>query len=160
MTSGIVLARVDQRLVHGIVVTQWAFETQATRIMVIDDVVSKDETLKSSMRLSKPAGTGMSIIDTEKAIANFLAGNYSNQRVLVVVKEPATYLRLLEAGVEVPAVNLGIIFYVEGKKKLSSWVAVDEQQERDIEALQARGVPVSIRYVPSESEELLGDPAQ
>lgn len=156
MTSGIVLARVDQRLVHGIVVTQWATEVQATRIMVIDDEVSKDEALKASMRLSKPVGTGMSIIDTEKATANFLNGNYSNQRVLIVVKEPETYLRLLEAGVEIPGVNLGIIFYLEGKKKLSSWVAVDEKQEADIEALRSAGVPVSIRYVPTDSEQPVG----
>ncbi|WP_080796539.1 PTS sugar transporter subunit IIB [Corynebacterium pacaense] len=155
MFNGIVLARVDQRLVHGIVVTRWATETRATRIMVIDDTVSRDEMLKSSMRLSKPVGTGMSIIDTDKAIANFLAGNYANQRVLIVVKEPATYLRLAEAGVEIPGINLGIIFYSEGKKKLSSWVAVDEREEADLRALRDRGIPLSIRYVPSDPEQPL-----
>ena len=37
---GIVLARIDQRLIHGIVVTQWAGYTKAQRLMVIDDAVS------------------------------------------------------------------------------------------------------------------------
>ncbi len=54
----VVLARVDQRLVHGIVVNQWSAEVQPKRYMVIDDVVSQDENVKASMRLSKPAGTG------------------------------------------------------------------------------------------------------
>lgn len=35
----LVLARIDQRLIHGIVVTQWAGATQAKRLMVVDDEV-------------------------------------------------------------------------------------------------------------------------
>ncbi|GAY76858.1 phosphoenolpyruvate-dependent sugar phosphotransferase system EIIB [Sporolactobacillus inulinus] len=72
---GLVLARIDQRLIHGIVVTQWAAHTKAKRLMVVDDEVSKDETQKAAMRMSKPSGTGMSIIDTETAIANFNKGS-------------------------------------------------------------------------------------
>ena len=42
----LVLARIDQRLIHGIVVTQWTGETKAKRLMVVDDVISKDEAQK------------------------------------------------------------------------------------------------------------------
>ncbi len=52
----LVLARIDQRLIHGIVVTQWAGATQAKRLSVVDDEVSKDEVQKSAMRMSKPVG--------------------------------------------------------------------------------------------------------
>ncbi|KRM96107.1 hypothetical protein FC19_GL001179 [Liquorilactobacillus aquaticus DSM 21051] len=38
----LVLARIDQRLIHGIVVTQWAGHTNAKRLMVVDDFVSKE----------------------------------------------------------------------------------------------------------------------
>lgn len=48
----LVLARIDQRLIHGIVVTQWAGETKAKRLMVVDDVISKDEAQKAAMRMS------------------------------------------------------------------------------------------------------------
>ncbi len=43
---GIVLVRVDQRLVHGIVVTQVTKSVNAKRIMVIDDQISQDENQK------------------------------------------------------------------------------------------------------------------
>ena len=55
----LVLARIDQRLIHGIVVTQWAGHTKAKRLMVVDDFVSKDENQNAAMRMSKPSGTGM-----------------------------------------------------------------------------------------------------
>ena len=72
----VVLARVDQRLIHGIVVTQWAAYTKAKRLMVVDDEVSQDETMKAGMKISKPAGTSMSIISSDTAIENFKAGKY------------------------------------------------------------------------------------
>lgn len=92
----LVLARIDQRLIHGIVITQWTGATKAKRLMVVDDEVSKDEIQKQAMRMSKPAGTGMSIIDTDTAIKNFNAGKYDNHNVFMVVREPSTLIRLKE----------------------------------------------------------------
>ncbi|BDP56084.1 hypothetical protein EfmJHP36_05630 [Enterococcus faecium] len=50
----IVMSRVDNRLLHGIIVTQWAPMSKANRVMVIDDSVANNDIQKSSMRLAKP----------------------------------------------------------------------------------------------------------
>ncbi|BBN99789.1 PTS system mannose/fructose/N-acetylgalactosamine-transporter subunit IIB [Sporolactobacillus terrae] len=152
---GLVLARIDQRLIHGIVVTQWAAHTKAKRLMVVDDKVSKDETQKVAMRMSKPAGTGMSIIDTETAITNFNKGKYDNHNVLLVVREPETLLKLAEGGVHIPKVNVGIIFDGEGKKTVKKMVSVDEKEVTDLKALKEKGIPVTFHFVPGEVEEPL-----
>lgn len=86
LIMSVILARVDQRLIHGLIVNQWAQALQVKRFMVVDDELSTNEAIKASMRMSKPAGTGMSIINTEKAITNFNAGKYDNQRVFVLGK--------------------------------------------------------------------------
>lgn len=44
---GIVLARIDNRLLHGIVATQWAGRS-AQRIMIIDDTVANNELTKAT----------------------------------------------------------------------------------------------------------------
>lgn len=149
----VVLARIDQRLVHGIVVTQWAGATKAKRLMVVDDQVSKDEIQKQAMRMSKPAGTGMSIIDTETAIRNFGAGKYDSHNVFMVVREPETLIRLKESGVDIPKVNIGIMFDGDGKKNIKKMVFMDEKQIEDCRTLQKMGVPVTFHYVPAEAEE-------
>ena len=46
---GITLARIDNRLLHGIVATQWAGRSGAQRIMIIDDGVANNELTKASM---------------------------------------------------------------------------------------------------------------
>ena len=151
----LVLARIDQRLIHGIVVTQWAGATQAKRLMVVDDEVSKDEVQKSAMRMSKPVGTGMSIIDTEKAIKNFNAGKYDSHNVFMIVREPSTLVKLAEGGVKIPKVNIGIIFDGEGKTTVKKMVSVNEEEVNDLKKLQSMGIPVTFHFVPSEAEEPL-----
>jgi Phosphotransferase system, mannose/fructose/N-acetylgalactosamine-specific component IIB len=149
----VVLARVDQRLIHGLIVNQWAQSLQIKRFMVIDDEVSQNEDIKASMRMSKPAGTGMSIINTEKAIHNFENGNYDAQRVIVLVKEPGKLLELLAAGIKIPKVNLGIIFAQDGRTPLTKFIALNDQEKKDIKAIQSEGVPVTIQYIPADPEE-------
>ena len=148
----LVLARIDQRLIHGIVVTQWTGATKAKRLMVVDDEVSQDEVQKSAMRMSKPAGTGMSIIDTATAITNFNAGKYEGHNVLLLVREPATLLKLAEGGVAIPKVNIGIMFDGPDKITVKKMVAVNAQEVADLKALEAKGIPVTFHFVPSETE--------
>ncbi|GAF40984.1 PTS family mannose fructose sorbose porter component IIB [Agrilactobacillus composti DSM 18527 = JCM 14202] len=149
----VVLARIDQRLIHGLIVNQWAQSLQVKRFMVVDDEISQNETIKASMRMSKPAGTGMSIIDTQKAITNFNAGKYDAQRVLILVKEPATLLKLIEGGVQIPKVDLGIIFNEDGRKPVTKFVALDDTEKADLETIKSKGIPVVIQYVPTDPEE-------
>lgn len=148
----VILARIDQRLIHGIVVNQWAAEVQAGRYMVIDNEVSQNEELKASMRLSKPAGTGMSIINTQKAITNFRNGNYDNQKVFVIVKEPKTLIELLDGGVKIPKVTVGIIFDSNDRKNISKFVSVNEDEIQDFKEIEKRGIECVIQYVPNDQE--------
>lgn len=149
----VVLARIDQRLIHGLIVNQWAQYLKIKRFMVIDDVISKNETIKNSMRLSKPAGTGMSIIDTQKTITNFLAGKYDSQRVFVLVKEPETIIKLVDAGISIPKINLGIIFNEDGRKPVTKFVALNDKEKNDLQILNNKGIPITIQYVPNDPEE-------
>ena len=146
----VVLARIDQRMIHGIVVTQWAGATNAKRLMVVDDEVSKDEVQKAAMRMSKPAGTGMSIIDTATAITNFASGKYDNHNVLLIVREPETLVKLVERGVKIPKVNIGIIFDGEGKKTVKKMVSVNDKEVADLKKLRTLGVDVTRHFGPSD----------
>ena len=91
---GIVLARIDNRLLHGIVATQWAGRSGAQRIMIIDDTVANNELTKASMKLARPTGMAISIITEETALNNFKAGKYNDHTVFVLVKKPETLVKL------------------------------------------------------------------
>ena len=149
----VVLARIDQRLIHGIVVTQWAGFTKAKRLMVVDDDISKDEVQKAAMRMSKPTGTGMSIIDTNTAITNFAAGKYDSHNVFLIVRHPQTLVDLAKGGVAIPKVNIGIIFDVPGKQTVKKMVSVNEEEISALKELENLGVEVTFHFVPNDVEE-------
>lgn len=149
----VVLARIDQRLIHGLVVNQWAPALQVKRFMVVDDVLCNNDDIKASMRMAKPAGTGVSVISTETAITNFKAGKYDGQRVLVLVKEPETLIKLMEGGVEIPKVDLGIMFNEDGREAVTKFIALNDKERADLQTIKDKGVLVVIQYVPTDAEE-------
>lgn len=147
----VVEARVDQRLIHGIVVNQWNSKLNPKRFMIIDDIVSNQPEIKNSMRMAKPSGKSMSIIDTQKAIANFKNGNYDKQDVFIIVKEPSTLLKLLDNGISIPRVNLGIVFADDVRTNISKFVNLNQSEVNELKKIEERGISIIIQYIPDDS---------
>ncbi len=103
----IIAARIDNRLLHGIVATQWVPQYRPQRLMIIDDEYANDPTKKAGMRMAKPAGIALSIISEETALANFKAGKYDDHSVFVIARKPQTLLRVIEAGQPIPELVVG-----------------------------------------------------
>lgn len=85
----VVLARIDQRLIHGLVVNQWAPALQVKRFMVVDDVLCNNEDVKASMRMTKPAGTGVAMAnapDEVKAHADYVTASNDDDGVARVLE--------------------------------------------------------------------------
>lgn len=125
--------------------------------MVIDDEISQDELVKSSMRMSKPAGTGMSIIDRKTAIQNFSDGKYDSHKVFIIVKDPSVLLELINAGVDVPEVNLGALFEDGDRKPYTKRVALTNSELDILKQINDKGVPVTLQYTPNDERVSLKD---
>ena len=151
----VVMARIDNRLLHGIIVTQWAPVSGATRVMVIDDKVAGDEVLKSTMRMARPAGMAVSIISEETALKNFAAGKYDREKVFVIAKEPETILHLVESGIELPSLIVG--GSLEGGVQLTQRAYASAENVQSYKALIARGVKVTAQFVPADKPVSVAD---
>ena len=56
----IVLARIDDRLIHGQVMTAWLQFTGGNHIVIVDDATAGDEFTKSIMSMAVPNGIKLS----------------------------------------------------------------------------------------------------
>ena len=101
--------------------------------------------------MAKPSGKSMSIIDTQKAIANFKNGNYDKQDVFIIVKEPSTLLKLLDNGISIPRVNLGIVFADDVRTNISKFVNLNQSEVNELKKIEERGIPIIIQYIPDDS---------
>ena len=130
----VVMARIDNRLLHGIIVTQWAPVSGATRVMVIDDKVAEQTALK-----------------------NFAAGKYDREKVFVIAKEPETILHLVESGIELPSLIVGGSLVKEGGVQLTQRAYASAENVQSYKALIARGVKVTAQFVPADKPVSVAD---
>ena len=154
MENGIIHCRVDDRLIHGIVAGLWTNFLKATRLMVIDDKASQDQMVRDSLRMAAPAAVALSVLNTDKAIANIKNGNYADgQRVFVIAKSPVIYAKLAEAGIEIPDVHMGNITYTEDRIQVAKTVSCNAEEIEALEKLAAKGTKIISRLMPSDSPE-------
>ena len=73
MAAGIVHFRVDDRMLHGIVATDWVPAYNATRAMVIDGPASTNDLIRSGLKMACPGGVALSVLAPEKAAENMKA---------------------------------------------------------------------------------------
>lgn len=153
----IVHVRIDDRLIHGQVATMWTNSLGVTRIMVVDDAAAADDVLKMSLKLACPNGVALSVLPVEKAAARIISGAYEGQRVFLIIKSPATLIRLTDAGVPIRQVNVGNLTYTEGKIKIANTVALTAGEVRDFKRLDQMGVHLTLQLIPSNPSENLID---
>lgn len=148
----IVLSRIDNRLLHGIVASQWSPASGAVRLMIIDDEVATNQMAKSSMKLAKPAGMALSIITLETALTNFLNNKYEGQTIFIVVKDPVTLVKLQDAGIKIPKLNIGGTDSRENALVLSKRACATDEEIKNYKKLAANGTKITIQYLLADQE--------
>lgn len=147
----IVATRIDGRLIHGQVANLWTTSLGITRIMVVDDEVVNSDLEKTALKLATPAGIKLSILTTEKAANNILAGKYDTQRLLIVARKPDRFLALLEKGVTFPELNVGNMSQTDETRSVTRSINVVDKDIADFDAIRAKGVKLIAQMVPGDS---------
>lgn len=146
----VVLARVDDRLIHGEVVTAWIPSTRATRIIIVDDEVAKDEFNVRVVKALAPAGTKVFVYDVEKAAEKLMVQGLEGERLLVLAKTPTTFSRLVEKGVPLKEVNLGGAGIRGERQPFINNVALSPEEVLSCEKMKNSGVRVYYQLVPEQ----------
>ena len=153
----IVLARIDDRLIHGQVVTVWSKVTNCQRIIVCDDDVAKDKIRATLLKQVAPAGIKSHVVDLDKAIRVYNNPKYENERCLLLFTNPTSVLYLVEHGVDIKSVNIGGMSFHEGKRQITSAVSVDDKDVESFKKLNEKGIELEIRKVDTDKKVNLMD---
>ena len=149
--NGIVDVRVDDRMIHGIVSTQWIPKYRATRAMVVNESASKNDMIRSAMKMAVPPGVALSCISPSKAIANFQINKYERQKVFVVGREVIDIYLLFKGGVEFKRVNLGDITQnANPTVVLDKTVRVTEEEKSMLREMRDAGILIHCQFRPDD----------
>lgn len=146
----VVLARVDDRLIHGEVVTAWTPNMRANRIIIVDDEVAKDEFNVRVVKALAPSGTKVIVYDVDKAAERLMVPGKEGERIIVLAKTPITFDRLVQKGVPFKEVNLGGAGIRNKRQPFINNVALDPDEVLACESLQNAGCRVYYQLVPEQ----------
>lgn len=148
----IVLTRIDNRLLHGQVATQWTKAIGANLILVANDEVSQNKMRQGLMDMAAPIGVATRYWTIQKTI-DTIHKAADRQLIFLICENPTDVLKLVEGGVPINKVNIGNMHMAEGKRQVAGTVAVDDKDVEAFKALRDKGVELEIRKVPTESKE-------
>lgn len=146
----IALSRVDERLIHGQVAFAWTFQYKADAIVVVDAPSANDKMSKSLLEMACPRTMKCFVLDEEKSIA--LLKKYPNKKFFLVAKHPKTFLTLIENGIEMKSVNIGGIYYKEGRQQVTNTVFLDDETKEVLHKIHDKGIYLDGRTTPSDAE--------
>ncbi|MDE8082002.1 PTS N-acetylgalactosamine transporter subunit IIB [Erysipelothrix rhusiopathiae] len=146
----IVLTRIDNRLIHGQVATQWCSSIGANLILVANDEVASNKMRQGLMDMAAPSYATTRYWTLQKTIETIHKAS-DKQKIFIVCESPADVLTLVEGGVPITKVNIGNMHMSEGKRQVAQVVAVDDHDVEAFRRLKELGVELEIRKVPTES---------
>lgn len=146
--ENLLLVRIDDRLIHGQVMTAWMKTLPAKRIIIIDNKVVKDEFMISVLEMAAPSGVKVEVYSEEKAI-DLLKGGLSVPTI-ILVKTPVTLKSIIDAGVKIPAINIGGMGMSAGRKKLFKNISATKEEREVLKDFVDRGIDVKIQIIPAE----------
>lgn len=100
------------------------------------------------MRVAAPEGVWTRFVSVQRTI-DIIHTATPRQWILIMVASPADALALVKGGVPITKISIGHMQAGEGKRPAIPAVAVDDTDVAALKELQALGIELEIRYLPT-----------
>lgn len=145
----IVLARVDDRLIHTEILTLWVPEVRANRILIVDDVVAKDKFRSKVIKEMAPKGLIIHVYGIDRAVEKLKEDpSFDGERVIVIAESPIVFEELIKRGIRITQLNVGGMGIRGERKTVARRIACDEMEMESIHQMIRQGVHVYFQTVP------------
>jgi len=104
----ILLARIDDRLVHGQVITRWATGRGCNAIFVVDDLLARDQLMKNVYSMTgKASGLLVKVMSVNEAAENWEKDGFGNHKVIMLFKTVDIVREVVKKGLPIKEINVG-----------------------------------------------------
>lgn len=148
--KNIALVRIDDRLIHGQVMTQWVKSKYFNTILIVDDATAKDDFLSMVATMAVPKEF-KGLVYTVDDATKYLMEAGKDEVVLVLVKFVKTIKQLVENGVPIPELNVGGIGMRPGRTTIYRNIAINDEENAIFKELISNGMKVTVQIVPNDA---------
>jgi len=148
--SRLALVRIDDRLLHGQVVLNWARALRPARIAVADEALAGDDLGRAAVLAAAPADTEVWIGSVAEAARALRDGTMGAGGTMVLVRDPEAARRLFDAGVHYHRLNVGAVGASPGRVRIGPQVSLGRDEWEALRYLEQAGVDVTLQALPSD----------
>jgi PTS system galactosamine-specific IIB component len=143
------LTRIDNRLIHGQIIGQWATTIGANLILVADDETAENELEKNLMKIAaETMGFETRFFTIAKTI-EIINKAAPHQHIFIICRTPKQALQLIDGGVPIKKVNIGNMHFDPGKTNIGLKVYADKEELKTLEEIKTKVDELFIQDTPS-----------
>ncbi|MDH2395967.1 PTS sugar transporter subunit IIB [Providencia rettgeri] len=143
------VARIDDRLIHGQVITTWVKNFDIEQVIIVNDKVANDTVQQSVLTMAAPPDLKVVVFGVDKFI-EVLKKAEIKRRTMLLFTNSIDVNRLVESGLKLEKLNVGGMRMQEGRRNLSRAVAVTPDEEQAFRSLINNNITVEIQMVPKD----------
>ena len=146
----VTVVRIDDRLIHGQIITKWVKEAQAKKIVVVDDKAAKDKTQQMILKLAVPSGITLDVLTKEDAVKK-LDADKTNVKALMIIRNPKEANEFVELGFNPEKIIVGNISNSKsevGRTKLLDYIFVEPTDVEALKSLAEKGIKLEVKAIP------------
>lgn len=144
-------ARVDERLIHGQVMTSWVKKYWIKKIILVDDDIVQDDFMKDVLVLSAPQGVKVEVRSAADTAAA-LEDEKSEENTMLLFKDLRYVQLLVNYGFPLKELNVGNIGSAPGRKAITREVYVSEEEKEILRELSGKEIFVYIQKLPQDAQ--------
>jgi len=149
----LLLARVDDRLVHGQVAHGWGRALHPTFFLLVSDSLAADPARGELYLFAIPEGASGRCISVRETLDAGIAAEIERERTVMLFPGLDEPLRLAEAGfAPLRELNLGGLHHAAGRHPVLPYLFLDDADRERLRRLAALGVRIAARDLPSNPE--------
>ncbi len=145
------LARIDDRFIHGQVLTKWVKLRPINRIIIVSDAVAQDEMRKTLVLSVAPPNVKASAVTVDKMVRAFQSPRYTNDSVMLLFERPEDIVELVEKGVPLKEINVGGMRFEKNRQQITKAVSVSPTNVEAFKKLHELGVHLELRQLPGDT---------
>ncbi|GEB75818.1 PTS system mannose/fructose/N-acetylgalactosamine-transporter subunit IIB [Sporolactobacillus inulinus] len=147
--------RIDSRLLHGQVTTNWAKVIKVNRILIVSDRVAGDRTRKTLIIQAAPPGIKTNVVTVEKMIRMYHDPRFDILKPMILVEDAVDARRIVEGGITIDSVNIGAISFDATRVMVTDAIAVNAADVAAFKWLHDQGIKLDVRKVSNDSSKNL-----
>lgn len=149
----VVSARIDERLIHGQVMTSWMRLYMPNSILIVDAASASNAFLSRILFAAAPKDVELHVMNETDAEMYLKEASAPSERLMILAKTPAPFLKLIESGLPFEEIILGNMGGAPGRKRFNKNISASENEIAVFRKIVEAGTPIYCQMVPTDSKE-------